>query len=79
MDHATAQIIAKDCAPQLIVDPFNPALPETLIVRNRANGHPFNIHLPTVPSNSSLSAAEAAEAEQSTLRQSLDTALKVLT
>lgn len=78
MDHATAQIIANDCVPQLLVDPFNPALPDTLIVRSRENGTPFNIHLPSVPANSQLSAAEAAETERATLRQSLGSALKAL-
>lgn len=78
MDHVTAQSIAREHAPTLIVDPFNPAIPNALVVRASANGNPFSIHLPTTPENSSPD-IDTAATERTVLLQSLDSALKELT
>lgn len=45
MNYATAKAIANQYAPKLLVDDFNPQMPNLLVVRKVAKGHPHSITL----------------------------------
>lgn len=73
MNFSTAAAIAKQHAPNLTIDPFNPALPNALIVRPSPTGSPFSIHLPhTLPGTFQDIPAMDAIAEQPAVEASDD-------